>query len=385
MARKRILQIITQLDVGGAENQLLLLCSQMQKENFDFRVITLREAGKLKPAFEEAGVRVLELPREKVGGRPGQLKHIASEIRSWKPEVVQTWLQQANHVGRSAAFLAGHHRVVATFRDQGFASNPKNTLLDFLQEPFTPLYLHNSASGRESYLKRVPMSRRQKHRLLPNGVDTDRFRPDPAARAEVRKQYGIQTEDPLVLMVSRLHPIKNPALFVETARIVRRKLPRAQFLLAGGGPLHGELQASLEKEPDSGIHLLGECREVPRLLAAADLAMLTSHSEGLSNSILEAFSASLPLVATRVGGNPELVTHGENGYLIPSDLPEDLASRLLALLPDRELMASLGRKGRQRVEGEFSVKAMVKRAEHYYLTLAESGKAPPASDRTGER
>jgi glycosyltransferase involved in cell wall biosynthesis len=229
------------------------------------------------------------------------------------------------------------------------------------------------------------MSRRQKHRLLPNGVDTDRFRPDPAARAEVRKQYGIQTEDPLVLMVSRLHPIKNPALFVETARIVRRKLPRAQFLLAGGGPLHGELQASLEKEPDSGIHLLGECREVPRLLAAADLAMLTSHSEGLSNSILEAFSASLPLVATRVGGNPELVTHGENGYLIPSDLPEDLASRLLALLPDRELMASLGRKGRQRVEGEFSVKAMVKRAEHYYLTLAESGKAPPASDRTGER
>lgn len=378
MAAIRVLHVITQLAMGGAENQLLNLCRQLPGKRYDQRVASLVHEGVLKASFREAGTEVLTFDRERLGGRRAQMRELVREIRRSRPDIVQTWLRQANNLGRTAGLLAGRTRLIATFRDMGFNVVLRDNLFDLGLEPFTRLYLHNSAMGREAFLERLRTSPRRKHRILPNGIDPGRFHPDPSLRAELRRERGLGPEDAAVLMVSRLHPIKDPWLFLEVARRVRRRMPGVQFWLVGGGPLEEAVREKWEKEPDAGIWLAGERQDVPRILSGADLAMLTSRSEGLSNSILEAMSASLPVLATDVGGNRELVLHGETGWLSESRDPQLLADRVLSLLADRPILAAAGGRGRARVETSFSMETMSRRAESFYEGVMR-GEIPPDS------
>jgi len=366
----RVLHIITQLDVGGAEHQLLTLCRHLPRDRFACRVATLVAGGELVPRFVEAGVPVDALDRGSTGGRRGQLLAIARAIRAWRPHVVQTWLSKANHVGRLAALLAGRPPLVACFRDQGFNAGPGDTFLDLCLEPLTARVLHNSATGRDSYLRRLRLARPSRQALLPNGIDAGRYRPDPTARAALRAERGLAADDPVVVMVARLHPVKDPALFLALARRVRRELPAARFWLVGGGPLAADLAGDLAADPDPGVWLAGERDDVPRLLAAADLAVLTSRSEGLSNTILEAMSVGLPVVVTRVGGNGELVVEGETGHLVADRDAAALAAPVIALLRDPARRRAFGQAGRARVVAEFSIERMVQRAANCYEECA---------------
>jgi hypothetical protein len=369
MKRIRIMHVITQLAVGGAETQLVALCKRMPQEFYETRVISLVEGGKLKVALEEAGSSVIELDRRRVGGPFGQMRALVDEMRTWDAQILQTWLRKANHVGRIAGMLSGRRRMIATVRDMGFDAGGGDTALDLLADPLTSLYLHNSEQGRDAFLRRLRLSPRRKHGILRNGIDAERFRPDPERRAALRQQKGLGPEDFVTLMVARLDPIKDPSLFLDIARRTRAKEPHAHFWLVGGGKMKAELMASLKREPDSGIWLAGERQDVPDLLAAADLALLTSHSEGLSNTILEAMSASLPVIATDVGGNQELIVHGENGVLSTTRDAESISNRLIQLMSSRERLASMGRNGRRRVEDEFSMATLGERADAFYREL----------------
>lgn len=369
MERIRIQHVITQLAVGGAETQLLALCRRLPSDRYNLSVVSLVEGGSLRIPLEEAGVRVLELDRRKTGGPIGQMRALVAEMRRWKPDILQTWLRKANHVGRIAGLLSGQRKIIAGVRDMGFDAGLGDTLLDLATEPLTSLYLHNSEQGRDAYIQRLRLSPRRKHGILRNGIDTDRFRPDPEKRASIRQSMGLAPEDFVVIMVARLDAIKDPWLFLDIARQVRAREPRGRFWLVGGGKLEAELQSILEREPDEGIWLAGEHGDIPDLLAAADLALLTSRSEGLSNTILEAMSSSLPVVATDVGGNRELIVHGENGLLSASREADDLAGRLLGLMAEREKLAVMGRNGRRRVEEEFSLSTLGDRAEAFYIDL----------------
>ncbi len=369
MERIRIMHVITQLAVGGAETQLVALCRRLPAERYELRVISLVEGGILRKALEEAGVSVLELDRRRVGGPVGQMRALVAELRAWKPDILQTWLRKANHVGRIAGVLAGRRKMIAGVRDMGFDAGLGDTILDLAAEPVTSLYLHNSEQGRDAFIQRLRLSPRRKHGILRNGIDTDRFRPDPERRAAIRQEMGLGPEDFVAVMVARVDEIKDPWLFMDIARRSRRENDRTRFWLVGDGKLHAELQAALAKEPDPGIWLAGERRDVPDLLTAADLALLTSRSEGLSNTILEAMSASLPVMATDVGGNRELVVHGENGVLVAGRDAGEMSTRLLQLMGDREKLAVMGRNGRRRVEGEFSLSTLGERAEAFYADI----------------
>jgi len=369
LARTRILHIITQLGVGGAENQLLALCAQLPAEQFECRVISLVAGGSLRPRFEMAGVSVCEIDRRTSGGPAGQLVAIMREIRVWRPDVVHTWLHKANHVGRIAATLSTRRPVVACFRDMGHQTSGGDTILDRLLDPRTQLSLHNSEAGRRAFLSRVGDAREDRHRLLRNGIDCERFRPDPAARARLRCELGIPEDDPVVIMVSRLQSVKDPGLFLAVARRVRRDLPTARFWLVGGGPLEDDLRRSLAESPDPGIWISGEREDIPGLLASSDLALLTSYSEGLSNAILEAMSCGLPVAATAVGGNCELVAVDETGVLLQDRDPEAVAGIVAPLLRSPEDRMNMGRAGRLAVEERFSLAAMITAAASHYQWL----------------
>lgn len=371
--RVRIVHVITQLDTGGAETQLLALCRGLPAERFACRVVSLRAGGRLRPAFLAAGCAVSELDRRDCGGALGQLLALVRLLRRERPDIVQTWLLRANHVGRLAALLAGQPPLLATYRDMGFQAGPRDGLLDRLLAAGSELILHNSARGRRAHLARTGEAAPSRHRLLPNGVDTERFRPDPAARQRLRSELGVPATAPVVVMVARLHPVKDPALFLAVGRQVRQTLPEARFWLVGDGPLAPALREELAARPDPGLWLAGERSDIPALLAAADLAVLTSRSEGLSNTILEAMAAGLPVLATDVGGNRELVADGSNGRLVSTRDPGAIAGNVVQLLQNQALAASFGERGRRRAVDEFSLQQLVGRSLAVYERLIRGG------------
>ncbi len=369
----RVLHVITQLIVGGAERQLFNLCRLMPRDRFENAVVSLIAGGVLIPDFREIGCTVFEVDRRHTGGAAGQLLEITRLIREWRPDLIQTWLLKGNHVGRLAGALSANAPMVAGFRDMGFGAGPGDTFVDRLLSPATTLILHNSRGGRRAHLGRLHECGGARHGLLPNGVDENLFGADAEARAEIRAERGLAADTPVVIMVARLQPIKNPDLFIDVARRVRGQRPDAQFWLVGGGPEHGRLRALLETDPDPGIWLAGERFDVPRLLAAADLALLTSRSEGLSNTILEAMASGLPVIATDVGGNGELVTDGENGYLVPVQEAEAIAARIHELLQNLPLAEMMGRRGREILEARYSMSSLVDRAGDYYERVIRGG------------
>ena len=362
MSRIRIMHVITQLDVGGAERQLLTLCGQLPPARFDNLVVSLVRGGSMVPEFEAAGATVVGIDRRDRGGPVGQMLALVHLIRTRRPDVLQTWLQKANHVGRLAGWLAGQGAIVANFRDMGFMASAGDTLLDRLLDSATALTLHNSRTGRRAYLARVHGAAAVRHGILPNGIDCDRFRPDEGVRSRLRGEIGVADDARVAIMVARLHPIKDPQLFLSVARLVRARMPEAIFWLVGGGPLEAELREMLEREPDPGIWISGERDDIPHLLQAADLALLTSSSEGLSNTILEAMSCGLPVVASAVGGNCELVEDGLSGYLFSDREPERVAELVKQLLQSATLGRTMGGAGRERALESFSLAGLARNA-----------------------
>jgi glycosyltransferase involved in cell wall biosynthesis len=369
----RILHMITQLDVGGAEVQLLNLCRMLPSERFSCTVLSLKAGGSLVPRFEAAGCRVIELDRRDHGGPIGQLVKLTNFLREWEPDLIQTWLLKANHVGRLAAAISARHPVLAGFRDMGFGAGLGDTILDRLLAPASTMVLHNSDGGRRAHLARLDEDGFTRHKLLPNGIDAELFRPDPEARAQVRAERGLPDKARVVAMVARLHAIKNPALFLEVARAVRERHPDIHFWLVGGGPLATQLDVALAARPDPGIWLTGERDDVPQLLAAADLALLTSRSEGLSNTVLEAMACGLPVLATDVGGNGELVADGVNGYLLREQAAGPIAERVVQVLQNQKLAEEMGRQGRARLLEQFSLAGLAGRAGDYYERVIRGG------------
>lgn len=211
--------------------------------------------------------------------------------------------------------------------------------------------------------------RRDKIEVIPNGVDTEQF--GFISRADARATLALAADVFVVASIGRLVHVKNYPLLVDAARAVKNAGVRAQFLVAGDGPLRGDLE---RKIADAGlqesVRLLGARNDAPTLLAAADAFALTSWSEGMSNTILEAMAARRPVVATRVGGNPELVDEGKSGILVSPDDPRELAEALLALSGDPLGAERMGALGRIKVETEFSVSRMIARYTAVYESVA---------------
>ncbi len=192
------------------------------------------------------------------------------------------------------------------------------------------------------------VGRSSQYRVVPNGIDVGRF---AAAR---------RPEGETILWVGRLAPPKRPDLAIDALRILKRTRPGARLDLVGDGPLLGHAQAQLGAgDVEDAVRLLGRRDDVPELLSRAACFLLSSDYEGCPLSVLEAMAAGVPVVATAVGGIPELVVHGETGLLVEPDRPEAVAAALDELLSDPVRAETLGRAGRKRANEHFSRQSMI--------------------------
>lgn len=200
--------------------------------------------------------------------------------------------------------------------------------------------------------------------IVPNGLDVAAFTPAPARSLRRR-----------VIMVANLRPEKGHDLLITAAARVVRQFPDAHFTLVGDGPARGALGAQIAAhELEHAFALLGERDDVPALLAQADIAVLPSRTESMPNAVLEAMAAGLPVIATHVGGIPDIIDHMRTGLLIPPENPAALADQIAALMADAALAARLGAAARAEVRARFSFERMVASIDALYVReLARRG------------
>jgi glycosyltransferase involved in cell wall biosynthesis len=213
-------------------------------------------------------------------------------------------------------------------------------------------------------------------RILPNGFDLEVYKPDAAARLDVRKALDIPSDAPLIGIVGRFHPMKDHACFLKAAEILHSRRSIVHFIMVGDGlsPENYELKNAAQRLFSSGrLHLMGARQDVPRFLAAMDIFSLTSHGgEGFPNVVGEAMACGLPCVVTETAGDSPMIV-GESGLVVPSGNPEALAEAWERLLdmPDTDRQA-LGSSARERVRRNYSIASIVALYEKLYINIAGS-------------
>jgi glycosyltransferase involved in cell wall biosynthesis len=213
---------------------------------------------------------------------------------------------------------------------------------------------------------------RERIQVIPNGVDIDKFSPRPEMRNEYRRQFGLAPSDQVIGMAARLTPVKNHRGVLAAVRNLANAGMPVTLALAGDGPLRSELQrVAHDLNLGSRVRFLGDLPNVDQFLNSLDVFVLNSDSEGMSNTILEAMACGLPVIATNVGSNSEVVRDNETGLLVPPRDCAALTHAISSLVVDDRLRQSMGAKGRSRILQLYTMDKMVRNYSQLYHNLGE--------------
>ncbi|MCW9058162.1 MAG: TIGR03088 family PEP-CTERM/XrtA system glycosyltransferase [Gammaproteobacteria bacterium] len=368
-----IVHVIYRLAVGGLENGLVNLINRMPAGRYRHAIVSLTDISDFRQRLERPDVDCFALHK-----RPGHdlrmLWRLWRLFLALRPMIVHS-RNLAAMDAQLPAWLAGVPvRIHGEHGRDVHDLDGNSRKYRWLRRGFRPLIHRYVPLSRdlEAYLRGpvgVPESR---IRLICNGVDTQRFRPG-AIRAGVLPS-GFAGEDSLVIgTVGRLETVKDQLTLVKAFVELVRSLPegeRLRLVLVGEGSLRAAIEALLaETGLARQVWLAGARDDVPALMAALDLFVLPSLAEGISNTVLEAMACGLPVVATRVGGNAELVEEGKTGFLVERDDPTAMAAALAGYVHDSVLRQDHGAAARQRIEEQFSLDGMVARYTDLYDEL----------------
>ena len=358
---------VNYLGFGGAERQLVELVLGLDKARFHALVVTLYPAGPLEAELEEQeGVTLLSLKRT---GRydAASVVRLARTLRSHRVQVVQPFLTPATLLGMSASIAARTPVRILTERC-GLRRNRKlgNRLLRLVEDRltgFADAVVANSQAGSE-YVSSRGISQ-DKIRVIYNGINPDRLKAAPRRVAEIRAQLG---DGPIVGTVASLTDAKDHATLIKALGGLVNQFPDIRLALVGDGYRRADLvELSRSLGVASNVVFFGYQHQVADYVAAFDVAALSScDNEGCSNFLLEAMGMAKPVVATDVGGNRELVTSGENGYLVPIGDPRGLTGAIERLLQDPQGRTTMGRRGQQTIASRFSLSGMIESYESLY-------------------
>jgi glycosyltransferase involved in cell wall biosynthesis len=348
------------MPVGGAETLLVNLIRRFDPTRIAPSVVCLKEKGPLGEELASEFSVDSHLIHSKFDF--GVLFRLASNLRQSKTDAIVTvGAGDKMFWGRLAAKIAGVPVICSALHSTGWPDGVGrlNRSLTFLTDAFIGV-----AKSHGEFLVNFEGFPARKVCVIPNGVDTNRFRSDSASRESVREELGLPSRVKLVGIVAALRPEKNHSLFVMAAVKIKEQVPDAHFVIVGDGAEREKI-ASLIKSSGAlaFIHLLGNRSDTPRILAALDVFALTSLNEASPVSILEALSCQVPVVASDVGSVSESVINQWNGFTFPLAADQLLVERVVQLLSDRDLSIELGQNGREHVERHGSLANMVEQYE----------------------
>jgi glycosyltransferase involved in cell wall biosynthesis len=369
----RALFVIDELDVGGTEQQLLELVRRLDRARYAPLVACFRP-GRVSREIESAGVPLVVLPK-RAKADPWLVARLWGLIRRRRIELVQTYLFTANTWARAAAALARVPIIVSSERNVDMWEEAYKQRLGRLLDRFTRATIANSKAVK-AYLVGKGL-RPDKVRVIYNGVDLARFE-GPVTPDATKQELGIPAHHSVALLLARLEPQKLPGTFLEAAARLAERWPALSFLVVGGGSLLPELPRQAAALGLAGrVVFTGPRRDVARLLGACDVSVMCSRKEGMSNTVMESMAAGKPVVATPVGGNPELIEDGRTGFLVPVSDPDALAARIDRLLAEPGLAKAMGLAARARIGELCSVDGMASATARLYDELVRAAGIRP--------
>lgn len=383
----KIVSVIARLNVGGPAIHTILLTEALSREGWQTVLVKGVEGaseGDMMALAREKGVSPLVIPELGREISPlSDLKCLGRLLRLlWRerPEVVHTHTAKAGAMGRAAALLynllarsAGRRplKIFHTFHGhvfQGYFGPAKTRCFLAIERALArrSTAVITLSEGLKRELVALGIAPEERFRVIPLGLE---LKPFVEGRVGgLRGELGVGPEVPLVGWVGRLVPIKAVDQLLLAARIMNERLPQARLVLIGDGELRPELEAQARELGLSGVvHFLGFRFDLARLYPDLDVVALTSLNEGTPGSLIEAMAAGRSVVATRVGGVPDLIEDGRTGLLVPPRQPELMAEAILRLLGSEGLRHELGERARQRVYPALDISRLVADLKGLYL------------------
>jgi glycosyltransferase involved in cell wall biosynthesis len=362
---RRILHIVPALNHSGTAKQLALLAAGLPKDEFEIHVVALNSGGGNVGDLRRHGIEPVVIGRRwRID--PMALWRLRRHILRLRPDLVHTWLFDANTYGRAAAISAGVRRLVATERGVDVWKMDHELAIDRRLAKFTDRIVVNSIAVRDFYVRAG--LRRQQITVIPNGVPSSVA--NALSRTALLAELGLPQDAKLIAYLGPLAVDKRLKELIWATDQLRAVGTPAHLLIIGDGPLRAAMMRyqRLNRIEDR-VHFLGSRDDVARFLPHVDVLWQASWCDGQSSAILEAMAAGVPVVAANAPGNRELVIEGETGYLVPMRQRAGFARCTLPLVENRELAQRLGTAGRKRVLQYFRVEDMVARHSQLYREL----------------
>jgi L-malate glycosyltransferase len=362
----RVCFVIDRLNRAGTESQLLALIDHLNRDRVRPYLCLLDGEDSLSKSLEPKNCEVIRLGlkglfRTSAFFAAGKL---TSFWRRQRIDVVQTYFLDSTYFAVPLARFTGIRKVIRVRNNAGYWLNYWNRKIGSWIGKLADISLTNSEAGRQSLIDSEHLHP-EKVKSVENGVDVDRFFNHPAPNMK---------RNPLRIgVVANLRPVKNIDGLIRVARRLIDRYPQLRFEVAGDGEQKWDLERLIfEQKLVSHFRLLGSVSDIPAFLARQDIAVLPSHSEGMSNALLEYMASGRAIVATQVGANNQLIRNGLEGLIVPPNNEVALANAIERYLTSPKLAIGCGRDARRRVEREFDRSAMCRRFETFYESLFQS-------------
>lgn len=383
MRKINLLYIITKLELGGAQKQLLSLISHLDKTKFRLFLFTNKEGLLLSEVLPINELTIKKSRHLERSINPVKdwlaLIEIYSFIRKNNIEIVHTHSSKAGILGRLAAKLAKTKVIVHTVHGWGFNDYQLKIKrlwfiwLERVTANFTDKLIvvsnYDQQIGLNNYI-----GAKSKYKLIRYGIDYSKFN---SKRGNLRAELGIKINDLVVGMVACLKPQKCPQDFIKLAFLVNKELSGIKFILVGEGILRKKTEKlivglNLQKQ----FILTGWRRDIPGILSAIDIFVLTSLWEGLPIAVLEAMASSKAVISTHTGGVGEVIVNAKSGFLVPRHDMKMMSQRLVFLLKNEALRGQIGKEAKNSLGNVYCVQNMIRDTENLYHSLIETQKFP---------
>lgn len=375
MSKIRVLHIHTLPVESGSGIHTLITLQRLDKNRYEVE-FACAPGGDLISKIEEIGIRFYPIKHFVNSINIFQdllaLRELVSLIKTRKYTIVHTHNTKAGFIGRLAAKLTGTPIIVHTIH--GFAFHRYESwlrkrlfiILEHIAANFSDKLISVSTPLKEWGLG-LGIGKEAQYCVIPDGIEIEKFCIDGKDIEKTRSEWGIKETDLVVGMVAKLWRGKGHLTLLAAMPLIIEQVPNVKFLIVGEGYLRSELEAiALKRGLKDYIIFTGFRRDIPLLTATFDIAVLPSLFEGLGRVILEAMALGKPVVASNVGGIPEVVDNGVNGFLVPPEDKEALAKAISKLLKDQELRQEMGEKAKRSITDKFAAERMVKEIQKVY-------------------
>jgi glycosyltransferase involved in cell wall biosynthesis len=385
----RVVRVISRMNIGGPATHVVLLNAGLDRRGYDCLLVTGSEGageGSLRDLAVSSNLRLAMIPE--LGREIAPWSDLVTLVKLYRlmrrerPHVVHTHTAKAGFVGRIAARLARVPVVLHTFHGHVFHGyfSPAKTrlflLIERLGARLSTRIITISPRLREE-IAQFGVTGRERIEVIPLGFELESFASQPRGTGDFRRSLGLPMDAKLVGAVGRLVPIKNIPLLLEAAATARQEDPDIRVVLVGDGELRGELEAGAEALGlGQAVTFAGWRRDLASVYADLDAVVISSHNEGTPASLIEAMATGCPVIATRVGGVPDLIVDGETGRLVPPGDREALATSLLALFREPERTARMADLARGRVLERHQATRLVADVDRLYRELLTAAGHP---------